>query len=386
MQDFSSFEEYLGPDTHKRLMSLTDETAVDVAQHNGDHAVSQQWALLAYSAIHHQLKIVQDAFAKRAGFLEAVGAQSVTVSRPLKIFAALLLTVAAVVEANLAFPGIRFSLGRVGNIDSPFEDPLSLSAALIVGLVSVTVAHLAATQFSWSERSLMKDPEEPTIHHHHLTPRAVQPDEPGHHQVLGSSPFGAWVAGLSDDHFEYSIGTPVAVSDEVQAEESRRHDEAKQRLTQVLLGGRDQGLSRKIGIGLVAFGVGLWTVNGVLRVAYLSRLHPNSGPATGGLLGSAPTGHSASLVSGPTEVAIVLFSILLFLAAVGIIFAMHTPAQLRAAELCRNADTEKKKLIKELKAFERAIRDHENIKSKIDVAVLQGRTAQAAESIPQEEF
>jgi hypothetical protein len=389
-QDFSvdpGFEEYLGPDAHERLLAATTGTADELAKHSGSYAVTKQWALAARSAIRYQLKNAQDAFAKHAAFLEAVGAQAIAPSRLKKIMISVILAITAVAEANLAFPGIRFSLGHLGNINSPFADPLSLVVALIIGLASVAIAHFAGNQFSWSERSLMKEPEEPEIHHHHRTPLAVHADESGDARVLEASPLGDFSGRVNTDPLADPLEDSLPPSAEVLAEEEHRHQEAKRRLDHVLRGGRSRGLSRKIGLGLVAFGIGLWTVNGIMRVSYLSHIHPNTAPTTSGILGSAaPPAHPASLVSGSTEVAIILFSILLFLASVGIVFAMFSPAQLRGEELLRHAETEKKRLLKTIEAFEKRIRDHEEVKSKVELGILKGTTAQASERIQREDF
>lgn len=387
-QDFAAdpdFDEFLGQDAHNRLAAITLATADDLGQHSASHAATQLWALTGYSAVRAQLKNAQDAWAKLAAFLEAVGGQAVAPSRLKKVFVSLLLAASALAEADLAFPGIRFSLGRFGQINSPFDDPLTLVIGVIIGLISVAVAHLAANQFSWSERSVIKEPEEAGIHHHHLTPLAVRADEQGNNDVLGQSPLDHYTSTVTGDPL--ADPTDVPASAEVEAEEVHRNEEAKRRFDHILRGGRSCGLARKIGLGLVAFGIGLWTVNGIMRVSYLSHIHPSTGPSTGGLLGaSAPAVHTASLVSLPTEVAIVLFSILLFLASAGIVFALYTPAQLRGEELRRNAETEKKHLLKTLKRFEGPIRDHEDIKSKVSRARLKGKTASTSERIPREDF
>ncbi len=388
-QNFSvdpSFDEYLGPDAHKRLLAVTDSTADGLAKHGPSHAVTKQWALAGYSAVRSQLKNAQVAWAQLATFIEAVGAQAIAPSRLKKLLVTMVLALVAGAEANLAFPGVRFSLGRIGQINSPFEDPLSLIVAVIIGLVSVAIAEFAAHEFSRSERSLMKEPIEPEIHHHHLTPRAVHSDEPGNARVLEASALGDYVTSLNEDPLA-DLSTAFPASAEVEAEEARHNDEAKRRFDQVLRGGRSCGLSRKIGLGLVALGIGLWTMSGIMRVSYLSHIHPSTAPVTGGILGSAaPTTHPASLVSAPTEVAIILFSILLFLASVAIVFALSSAAQLRAEELRRHAKAEKKQLLKTLEEFEKRIRDHVENESKVELAKLKGKTAHASERIPREDF
>jgi hypothetical protein len=389
-QDYSldpGFEEYLGPDTHKRLLAVTAATAQDLAEHSGSHAITKLWALAGYSAVRAQLKIAQDAFAKRAAFLEAVGAQAIGASRQKKVVVGLLLAIVAFAEANLAFPGIRFSLGRLGNINSPIDDPLSLSVGLIIGLVSVAIAHLAGNQLSWSERSLMKDPEEPEVHHHHLTPLAVQTDEPGDALVLEVSPLSDFAATVNADPLADPLDVSFPMSAEVRAEAEQRQQEAKRRLDHVLRAGRSRRLSRAIGAGLVACGIGLWTVSGMMRVSYLSHIRPENAPVTGGILGSTPPSvEPTSLMSGPIEAAIIVFSILLFLASVAMVFALYPPAQLRAEELLRHQETEKKRLLQTIEAFEKRIRDHEDVKSAVELDILKGTTTGASERIVREDF
>jgi hypothetical protein len=376
--------EHLSPEMHKRVLAAQVKYAKAIAELAPGHAVALAHVHAAWARVHAATRATQTAQADRVVFEESIGAQAIGPSKAKEFGVSLILFATALTEAYFAFPGVRFATGQLGQIKSPLDDPVSLTAASAIGLMSVTVAHLAGENFSWSERSLMREPEPAELSTQLNTPSAVRAD-PDNVTLLEVSPLTEFVdAPEADDPF--APESTKAMSSVPPSQEVK--DEEDERFVQVLRGGRSKGLYRKIGIGLVVLGVGMWSVNGVLRSNYLERLPKPTAPTASGIFSApvSPTAHSVGLSDGATTASIVAFSILLFLLSAFVVFANHTPAMLRGKELQRRQNKAERALIKTVESVEKAIETYEKARSAIAVQKIEGRAVSDTARLPREDW
>lgn len=372
--------EHLSPETQRRVLAAQVTYAKAIAELAPGHAVARAHVHAAWAGVHAATRTTQTAQADRVVFEESIGAQAIGPSRAKELGVNVILFGTALTEAYFAFPGVRFATGQIGQLESPLNDPVSLTAATVIGLMSVAVAHLAGENFSWSERSLMHEPEPAVLSTLLNTPRAVRAD-PDNAALLEDSHLTA-LADASEyaDPFAPEPAQPASAvppSQEVKDEEDKR-------FVQVLRGGRSTGLRRKIGIGLVVAGISMWSVNGVLRSNYLDRLPSPSAPTGDSIVlpPVSPAAHSA----GDTTASIVAFSILLFLLSVLVVFAIHTPAMLRGKELQRRQNKAERTLIKSVERAEKAIESFEQARSAMMVQKIEGRAMSDTARLPHEDW
>ncbi len=346
-----------------------------------EHAAAFEHVKAHWKAVHKANRLAQTAQADQVIFENSVGAQAAQGSKLKEAAVFATLTAAAAAETNFAFPAVRYATGQTGVLSSPLDDPVSLAAATAIGLLSLGAAHFAGEQFSWSERSLMHDPKPAEVNADVQTPDAVRAD-PTSKEVLETSPLADMLEPARRAVDRQTMLPGMAAAQSVPASAEVGGEAARKRFKPVLSDTRSAGLRRKIGIALVVGGIGLWSINGMLRAAYLEKL---SGPKTTvvtGLFKPAPALPRAEGMSQTQlEIAVIGMSILLFLISVGIVFAAHAPSELRGKTLSRRTKKAEKHLLKRVKAADKAIRTYEKSRAAIEIAKIEAQNVAATARI-----
>jgi hypothetical protein len=272
----------LPPGMRRKLNEVRGDYLADRAPLASEVVVAQAAVAAPAARLNSAVRALHEALAQRAAFGARAGAQAVGPSAVARGAMWLLLAFLAISETAFAFNGVRYGLGQYGQIHRVWEDPLSLVGAVAIAALSLALAHAAGTSLSWGERSLLQDPEQ----------------EP---------------AELDDEC--PSPGVDVGPSAHVF------------HLT------RPRAVYRRVGWLLVAGGIALWTVNGVMRVRYLDRLPgPTTGQYGGALAPQASSGSSGS-DARTTGALIIALSVMAFAGSVIVVNRTHTAVYLRARDL-----------------------------------------------------
>jgi hypothetical protein len=331
-------------------------------------------------------------------FETSVGPQAVAPSRQSELTVLGVLLASGLVEGYLGFNGLRFALGQIGYVQYPWQDPLSLTASMVIGSMSVLSAHRAGKSFSWSERSIMHEPVPAEICLDSDVPDTVKADPVNGTDLFETSTIVEYARTLEEerppDVFDFEPAEPVRPSPEVLAEQARAeellaakgHETRITRYLPLLRAPRSQGLSRKIGAALVCVTLGLWTVNGVLRGGYLARLATPGVPAATGTFGSqlATPASQPGLSRLETTIAITLVSWFVYLLAVGVVFVQATPAQQRGKELRKRLKDAESSINDTVDDVERVFRNFQTLRATLEIAKLTARDAESAARIGDE--
>lgn len=325
-------------------------------------AVPRQAMHVARTNLNGALKNFQSAMADLVEFTASVGAQAVQASLIVRVVVMSILLLGGAAESAFAFNGVRWALGDVGAIDHPWDDPLALLGAAVIGGLSVLLAKKAAAHFAWAERSVMHEPIRAELAHGVHTPQAVKADE-SNLELTESLPLVADEMVLYVDDLDEDPVVPE--SDEVQAEKRNRHKA-------VFRSPRSRKIHLLIAASILTVGLGIWTVNGHMRGDYASHL-PKPATASGvvqatGLAAAKPVASSKPKDSGVSESAIVLMSIFIFLASVLIAYASSPATQLRAKELKGNVKTTRKDAQLALQEAKQVLLEYEQAAINIELA------------------
>lgn len=364
------------PDTLRRLEAIRVDGAGRIGALAPELVVTRQRVLGARTHLNTRIGISQGAHADQREWETSVGAQSVRFTGWKHLGVIVLLVAGGVAETYFAFNGVRYGAGSLGAIKSPFDDPLALFGAAVIGGFSVFAAHLAGTSFAQSERSVMHEPIPADLATSLSTPLGVRsdPNDAAMHETSPVADLEQVLAGESD-RVDVPVDSAIPASREVRNEERQHH-------LAVFRTARSKNTYRRIGIALVLMGLALWAVNGSLRGAYLDALPAKSGPTSSGMVApSADAPKSAS--AGGHELEIIGLSMLIFLLSGAVVFAAHTPLELRGKELRLRAKDAHKNVLKALKSTEQAIRDFEQARAAHDLAsvtaIATGNTARVPE-------
>jgi hypothetical protein len=280
-------------------------------------------AAVPVAAWQHAVYSHQEALVQQAVFGSRAGAQAAGPSLRGQQALWALLVLGAAVETAFAFNGVRYGLGQYGQIEWPWEDPLSLLGAVAIAAISLAVAQSAGVSLAWAEaRGLLADPAPVDLS---SSADFVAP--------FDADPLAGGVLAAAPVEDVLHAGSPALV-----ATAGATGDVGSGRRAQVFRRTRPRAAYRRAGWLLVALGITLWTVNGLMRAQYLDRLPAPSAAQFGGLLTpSATSGAGASDPDG-TAVLIIALSVMVFVGSVLIVQRMHPAAYLRARELDRRVE------------------------------------------------
>ncbi len=368
---------YPDPSSLESLSSATRLRVADafnkliaIYEANGtEFEVAKLAAYPAATRFNSDLRTHQKAAAAVTVFDESVGPQGTQASLLSDLGVAGLLVVCGLVEAYLGENGLRFALAQFGLLHQPWDDPLSLTASMVIGAVSAKSAHTAGTALSWSDDSVLHAPERAEIILPTAAPGAVLSDPTNHRYLLeGSTIAKLAVERAPQEPTDFLDDEQVPPSPEVAAEETaaagaaakEAEDAERKRFLAVLRMPRKPALSRRIGIAFVMVTLGLWAVNGVLRTGYIERLPaPAAGSTATGIFGATAAPHTpAGLSPVETGIAITLVSWFLYLLSVGVVYAHATPARRRGKELRQARDAAEKRIDQTVRMVEAAHREY----------------------------
>lgn len=377
--------EHLPPKTQTRVFENRKRLVKDAASRGPRRRVAGAVARPAAARVNALGRMVEVAAHDLAAFEASVGALAVRLRTATWI--GVLLLFAGVVEAFLAFPGIRYSLGDLGQIHYPWQDPLPLVSALLIGALSMVTAKYAGINLAWSERTTMHEPEPASITHPEHTPSLASLDSQSTEDLLGPSAVQE-LEGLDATMFD-RIPPSLEVGDAAERQAAERDAQEAFRSASLLHSPRSRRLHRTIAFGLILTQLGLWTVNGILRASYLARLpQPGaSAPSAGGILGSSfSLPHTHTLSPTLTGILIILVSWFFFLLAVGVVVAMHSPAQLRWEDLKQRLDRAVKLHKQAMKDAGPALATHETEQSEFDAMTHVAVNEETAAQLEREEL
>jgi hypothetical protein len=340
---------HLPPRLRQRLAAIDDEFQSAIRDEAPDHALYRELAYAAMAVVASSHQIARAAFSNLAMFKINAGAMVDRHGR-LGQLMFLILPIVVVTEIALAFNGIRFSLGRLGEIDSPFDDPLSLLAATGFALITLKLAYTAALQFTHAERACMSEPGAPVARVDPGLPRLLT-DPEGKHLVrphpleLGDTAEPAGPAAT------YPATSPTTNDEDSEAK----------RYWHVFCDGRSRRLRLTVATILVSTGLGLWSANGVMRAEYNTAVRATANAATPSQAfgESGPVGAERGDANDTLENVLVALGLLLFIAMTATMTGAFSPLRLRERGLEGEANTAAKNLKRAIKHARKPIREYE---------------------------
>jgi hypothetical protein len=327
--------EHLDPEAQQQVLDIANGVAGVRAERHPALRVAREHALQAASRVSAKLRHHTGAHHDFVEFEAVEGGKSVPAAARRILFAVLL--GAALVDAYLAFNGVRYALGDLGQISYPWQDPLALASALMIGAVSLLTAKFGGEHLAWAERSTMHEPTRAKIRIPRHVRSLVTEDPATLERVLGEAPIS-----VADDAFgDLDVIPPspevIAEQEHVAAEAAAEEEALAAHLFE---SPRSRRVHLAVAIALIGGQLSMWTVTGVLRAAYLARLTAanTTSVGKGGLLGSTAPVHSTGMGPVATGVLIVLASWFFYLLAVGVVFSMSSATQMRGEELERRME------------------------------------------------
>lgn len=358
MPDPERGDEHLSPEVRQRLHAVQDECQAvlrDAAPELAFQVERVKAAMVIVNRHHHAARAAcrnVAVFAKNAAGMVDIPSRSARL-----LWACL--PVVVVAEIALALTGVRYALGRYGEIESPFEDPVPLLAATGFVLITVKLGHAAAHEIKRAERCSIQEPTVPGVD-----------DDPALARIL-TDPTGenAIPPHPIVDTLEAPSAEPPTVSFE--PDQADGDDDATKGLEHLYRDERTRRTRLVLATLAIIAGLGLWSINGIMRANYNEALAAaTAAPAAAQVLGqSAPATTTPTKTEGANpETVLIALGLLLFAGMTFTFTSGGGALTLREASLQRRVKKEEKRLIHAIRKNEKTIRAYNKIAGDVKYA------------------
>lgn len=311
----------LDPDSAKAVEEIKQnglkaaaEAAVDVADRN-------MFAAGGRRIVKSALQGLQIASARHLAFSARCGSPTSARTPRVPIAIVSLLVAAGIAEAGLGFYGVRYARGELGDIAHVWNDPVTMLIASVLGMFSAWLAKYAGSGLRWSTATMLCDPE------------------PAGRALTPAPAVGAAVHGIPLRPSAAVIANPAATAESLELDASAADDALRHSVVRAFWTPLPKHTYRAAAVVTIVLALGMWTVNGIMRGAYNSRVHPDSGSRPTGLLveGEHSTASKEPTTSGNT-VEIIALSWAIFGLATMLVFFTTDPVRIRYEELTRELE------------------------------------------------
>jgi hypothetical protein len=343
----------LDPDSAKAVeeirqngLKAAGEAAVDVADRKMSAAGGRR-------IVKSALKGLEIASARHLAFSARCGSPARPRTRGVAIARVSLLVAAGIAEAGLGFYGVRYARGEFGDIAHVWNDPVTMVIASVLGMFSAWLATHAGSSLRWGTATMLCDPE------------------PAGRALTPAAAVGAAVQ-IPRRSSAAVVADPAATAESLKLDGSAADDVVRHAVARAFWTPLTKRMCGAAAVVTIVLALGMWTVNGIMRGAYNSRVHPVSGTRTGGILVEGEQSSSAKEpTTGGNTVEIIALSWAIFGLATMLVFFTTDPVRIRYEELTRELEVAEHDYQEAVARYRDPIRAHE-------VAEVAGQLAEAS--------